>query len=72
MSQDTDRILAWLAGHQGSTVGEIATATGFAGQFISGRLRGAEMAGRASRDREHGAAPWRWSVIAAARGAPRG
>jgi len=65
MDVDTSRILAWLTNHPDSTVGDIAMATGFSGQFISARLRGAVMAGRARRDREHGAAPWRWSALAA-------
>ena len=64
---DTQRILAWLTNHPDSTVGEIATATGFSVQFITARLRGAVMAGRARRDREHGAAPWRWSALQARR-----
>jgi len=67
MDEDTGRILAWLTNHPDSTVGDIAMATGFGGQFISARLRGAVMAGRARRDREHGAAPWRWSALAARR-----
>lgn len=59
-SLDTDRILAWLAANPDSTVTDIAAATGLGGQCISARLVGAEKAGRAHRDREHGAAPWRW------------
>lgn len=61
---DTERILAWLTSHQGSTVKDIAAETGLGSQYISARLNGAEMAGRARRDREHGAAPWRWSALA--------
>lgn len=61
---DTDRILAWLARNQRSTVREIAAATGFGSQYVSARLKGAVMAGRAACDREHGAAPWRWRAIA--------
>ncbi len=64
---DMQRILAWLTGHPDSTVGDIAAATGFSGQYISARLRGAVLAGRARQDREHGGAPWRWSVLAARR-----
>jgi hypothetical protein len=60
----TDRILTWLTGHQGSTVKEIAAGTGLGSQYISARLKGAVMAGRARQDREHGAAPWRWSALA--------
>jgi hypothetical protein len=61
---DTDRILAWLTSHQGSTVKDIATATGLGSQYVSARLKGAVMAGRAAKDREHGAAPWQWRAIA--------
>lgn len=64
---DTERILAWLTRHQGSTVKQIAAATGLGSQYVSARLNGAVMAGRARRDREHGAAPWRWSALAARR-----
>ena len=60
---DTDRILAWLARNQHSTVREIAAATGLGSQYVSARLKGAVMAGRARRDREHGAVPWRWSAL---------
>lgn len=60
---DTDRILAWLARNQHSTVGDIVAATGFGSQYVSARLKGAVMAGRAACDREHGAAPWRWSAL---------
>jgi predicted transcriptional regulator len=63
-STDTDRILAWLTRHQGSTVKEIAAATGLGSQYVSARLKGAVMAGRARQDREHGAAPWQWSALA--------
>jgi hypothetical protein len=69
VGENTSRILAWLTNHPDSTVGDIATATGLGSQFISGRLRGAVMAGRARRDREHGAAPWRWSALAARKAA---
>ena len=61
---DTDRIVKWLASHQGSTVAEIAAATGLGSQYVSARLNGALMAGRAAKDREHGAAPWQWRAIA--------
>ncbi len=64
---DTDRILAWLTRNQGSTVKDIAAATGLGSQYVSARLNGAVMAGRARKDREHGAAPWRWSALAARR-----
>ena len=64
---DTDRILAWLTRHQGSTVKQIAAGTGLGSQYISARLKGAVMAGRARQDREHGAAPWQWSALKAKR-----
>jgi DNA-binding transcriptional regulator LsrR (DeoR family) len=60
---NTDRILAWLTHHQGSTVKQIAAGTGLGSQYISARLKGAVMAGRARQDREHGAAPWQWSAL---------
>lgn len=63
MPAETDRILAWLTRNQYSTVKEIAAATGYGSQFVSARLNGAVMAGRAARDREHGAAPWVWRAI---------
>lgn len=66
-AEDTGRILAWLAANQHSTVREIAAATGLGSQYVSARLNGAAMAGRAAKDREHGAAPWQWRAIA-----PRG
>jgi MarR family len=61
---DTDRILAWLARNPHSTVREIAAATGLGSQYVSARLKGAVMAGRAACDREHGAAPWQWRALA--------
>jgi predicted transcriptional regulator len=62
--EDAERILAWLTRNQHATVREIAAATGLGSQYISARLKGAVMAGRAAKDREHGAAPWRWRAIA--------
>lgn len=63
-AEGTERILAWLTRNQHSTVREIAAATGLGSQYISARLEGAVMAGRAAKDREHGAAPWRWRAVA--------
>jgi hypothetical protein len=59
-TDDTARILAWLANHQYSTVKEIAAATGLGSQYVCARLNGAVMSGVAARDRENGAEPWRW------------
>lgn len=67
---DTERILAWLTANQHSTVAEIAAATGLGSQYVSARLNGAVMAGRAAKDREHGAAPWRWRATKP-KGTPR-
>lgn len=63
-AEDTGRILAWLTRNQHSTVREIAAAAGLGSQYVSARLKGAVMAGRAAKDRDHGAAPWQWRAIA--------